>query len=177
MGYFGNAFSQNSGKGQRGNLRIPRKELRRILLDRLEATKLYWNHRLVDYSTSETEESFYRIHFEGHDGKIISVNADLIVAADGIRSSVVQKIYRMQRQVNPKQSTTSAQSPLKKSTITSNESDDESERRIEMDEDKSLPNPRDPALIGLRHTGIRLILGIADFSHPLLNERGFYTLE
>ena len=176
MGYFGNAFSQNRGNGQRGNLRIPRKVLRRILLDRLKATKLYWNHRLVDYSTSETEESFYGVNFEGPDGNIVTVDADLIVAADGIRSSVVQKIYRMQRQVKEKQST-SAQSPLEKATRTSNENDNEPERRAEMDADKSIPNPRDPASIGLRHTGIRLILGIADFSHPLLNERGFYTLD
>jgi 2-polyprenyl-6-methoxyphenol hydroxylase-like FAD-dependent oxidoreductase len=173
MGYFGNAFFHNRGNGQRGNLRIPRKVLRRILLDRLEVTKLYWNHRLVDYSNSETEESFYTIDFEEANGKIITVNADLIVAADGIRSSVVQKIYRMQRQVNPKQSTSS---PLKKVTSTSNNNDNGSEN-VEMDEEKSLPSHLDPASIGLRHTGIRLILGIADFSHPLLDERGFYTLD
>jgi hypothetical protein len=30
---------------------------------------------------------------------------------------------------------------------------------------------------GLRSIGIRLILGIAEFTHPLLQERGFYTLD
>jgi 2-polyprenyl-6-methoxyphenol hydroxylase-like FAD-dependent oxidoreductase len=185
MGYFGNAFFQNRGQGQRGNLRVPRKVLRRILLDRLETTKLYWNHRLVDYSISETEDSFYIINLEGADGKIVTVNADLIVAADGIRSSVVQKIYRMQQhqEVKPKQAATTTeqhyQFPTQKKATSNNENDDESsERKVEIDESsKSLPNPRDPASIGLRHTGIRLILGIADFSHPLLGERGFYTLD
>lgn len=35
LGYFGNAFSTGRGVGQRGNLRVPRQVVRRILLDKL----------------------------------------------------------------------------------------------------------------------------------------------
>jgi len=92
-------------------------------MDRLESTKIHWNHKLADVQTVENGEKV-QLDFECHE----SITADLLVAADGIRSCVIQS---------------------------------------------GLPKAP-PA----RSLGIRLILGLSKgFSHPLLHERGFYTLQ
>lgn len=144
MGYFGNAFSKTRGLGQRGNLRVPRKVLRRMLFQKLSTGVVHWSHRLLDYAWSE-ETNQYTVRFQNKpkggnvsEGvEVITVTADLLVAADGIRSVVLQKLAA-QTQTN-----------------------------------KPPANPH----VGLRKIGIRLILGIAEFTHPLLTERGFYTLD
>jgi 2-polyprenyl-6-methoxyphenol hydroxylase-like FAD-dependent oxidoreductase len=143
LGYYGNAFCKHRGMGQRGNLRIPRKLLRRILLDKLAHTtiKVHWGHKLVDWT--QNENGTFVLCVERPDAAttpqekgVVEMKADLLVAADGIHSSVVRKIYHGVQ-----------------------------------------PTCYDPETIGLRHMGVRLVLGISDFSHPLLDERGFYTLD
>lgn len=159
LGYFGNAFFHHRGHGQRGNLRVPRKVLRKLLLDKLERSKVHWGHKLVHYEqttvvgASQGDVS-YTLQFNkeessSNDQSLVSVLADLVVAADGIRSSVVQKLYQKGRLGG---------------TI----------------DNSATQNPSmDPlsASIGLRHTHVRLILGITNLSHPLLDERGFYMLD
>ena len=169
LGYFGNAFSSHRGIGQRGNLRVPRKLLRRILMEQLQLTTIYWGHHLVDY-VFDTEHSNYRMHFVeqvvGQEKLMQSTSpsqstekvvfADLLVAADGIRSAILAKLYRSY--------------PSSPSNIVSdgdNEVDDADQKEILFE----------PQKVGLRCMGVRLILGIAEFSHPLLHERGFYTLD
>jgi hypothetical protein len=141
LGYFGRAFKESSfPKGilrifilnftsahvlllmlnheidtqlqSRGNLRIPRQELRRMLLDRLDKgiTKLEWDKRLLSYS-EDPSSGVVTVNFS--DGETIScvssfpciktlpslmcVNQvgivffdikDLLIGADGIRSVV-----------------------------------------------------------------------------------------
>lgn len=152
MGYFGNAFSKHRGFGQRGNLRVPRKELRRLLLEELTRSKVCWGHTLVDYEWNP-QTNQYTVCFEKNtsEGGIIEsetvlVTADLLVAADGIRSAVLKQ---MQSRIPPLLPATPT------NPVTAHNSQ----------------------YLGLRSIGVRLILGIADFSHPLLNERGFYTLD
>jgi salicylate hydroxylase len=189
LGYFGNAFFQQHsdtslprrGQGQRGNLRVPRKVLRKILYDKLvkekarlkqqqqqnhykgDSSVIHWNHKLVEFQWDESTQR-YNLTFEAqessHTNKV-SVTADLLVAADGIRSPILQQMYI----------TCNTKSPL---TIRS-----------------SPPPPTihdSPEYYGLRPLGVRLILGIADFdsnsnfadkdhSLQILNERGFYTLD
>ncbi|CAJ1952729.1 unnamed protein product [Cylindrotheca closterium] len=143
MGYFGNAFSKTRGLGQRGNLRVPRKVLRRMLFQKLSATRVHWSHSLLDFAWKE-DANQYTVRFQrkqkegdvSQESGIAAVNADLLVAADGIRSAVLQNL-------GPTAHT------------------------------KPMANPH----VGLRPIGIRLILGIAEFTHPLLTERGFYTLD
>lgn len=151
LGYFGNAFSKpQHGNGQRGNLRVPRKVLRTLLFQKLSTTRVYWGHKLVDYQWNPTLES-YQLNFETTDStsseiqQNVLVQANLLVAADGIRSSVLMKLYQISHL--GKGSIQRSQSGL----LTANN--------------------------GLRQLGVRLILGIADYSHPLLEERGFYTLD
>lgn len=133
LGYFGNAFfqEQQQGLGQRGNLRVKRKVLRKILFQKITNSKIHWGHKFVDHKFSSSTNQ-YTVKFKTLDGEDVTTTADLLVAADGIHSKVLQKLYP-----------------------------------------PTVSNPNQ----GLRKLGIRLILGIADFSHPLLNERGFYTLD
>lgn len=180
LGYFGNAFSSNRGIGQRGNLRVPRKVLRRILMDQLQSTKIYWGHRLMDYSY-DVEHCHYRMQFAQilkHEElstmtttKTTNITAsqatkmvlaDLLVAADGIRSAVLTKLYRSVSLVG---------------TSVVSDDDDVDVDVDQYNEDETKESSFVPHEMGLRSMGVRLILGIAEFFHPLLNERGFYTLD
>ena len=134
-------------------------------MEQLQVTTIYWGHRLVDY-VFDSENSNYRIHFAdmlaGQDNASSSesskklVVADLLVAADGIRSGILAKLYRSH--------------PSSPTNIVS----DEDNEATAVDQKEQ---PFVPQKVGLRCMGVRLILGIAEFSHPLLNERGFYTLD
>lgn len=130
-GYFGNAFSEGRGYGQRGNLRVPRQKVRELLFSKLSATKVYWGCKLIEYERRSDEEK-YRMRFSklSHDNQITSeldVHTDFIVASDGIRSTTLALVW------------------------------------------PEAPRPKS--------IDIRVVLGISrDFSHPHLDERGFYTL-
>jgi 2-polyprenyl-6-methoxyphenol hydroxylase-like FAD-dependent oxidoreductase len=166
QGYFGNAFSGTSdsarGTGQRGNLRVPRQTIRSILMDRLKHTKIHWGHKLIEMESvlvnndddggDDTEQ--VRMVFEvnnkgsnsgtstsGPNGdvvtatgekeqqqKVVTVQTELVVAADGVRSSVIRNWL--------------------------------------------------PAAPLPRSVDVRLIVGLtaSNFTHPLLAQRGFYTL-
>ncbi len=169
MGYFGNAFFEASsnirrGYGQRGNLRVPRKVLRTILHDSLlenndnqeNGPNVHWNRTLVDFQWDESKQQ-YHVRFAEKiikDGKtlekITTVVADLLVAADGIRSGVLQQLYNQNRS-----------------------------EKSQCDNNESIPSIREhPEQYGLTPMSIRLVLGIADgIDHPLLQERGFYTID
>ena len=153
LGYFGNAFTNGRGVGQRGNLRVPRQQVRQILLDQLssKSTRLKWNHTLQNIgfkngpSTTQVQDS---ITLEQPDQPISNQcaswkgpiqlwfangtmdHADLVIAADGWRSTTLQC------------------TTLKEDTP---------------------PQPRS--------LGIRIIVGLAvGVDHALVRESGFYTL-
>ncbi|KAG7371839.1 FAD-binding monooxygenase [Nitzschia inconspicua] len=210
LGYFGNAFYQDHsknddddvcimpkrGQGQRGNLRVPRKVLRKILYDKLVEEKeklwqaygskenivgVYWNHKLLGFQWDSGSQK-YKLQFEELSSEpllssdpstphIISVSADLLIAADGIRSTILQQMYIAHNNNN---------------NNNNNNNDDD------LLTAHSVQPPtiyESPEYFGLRPLGVRLILGIADFdsnnrkfddkNHPLqlLYERGFYTLD
>lgn len=128
LSYYGNAFSAGGGgRGQRGNLRLPRQVLRRILLSKVHAP-IEFNKRLVGFTTAqaESDNDDDRLTLSFDDGST-QPGIDLLVGADGIRSAVVKHLV-----------------------------------------------PHDK---GLKYLGIFIILGIADYHHSLLDERGFYTLD
>jgi hypothetical protein len=141
-------------------------------MNQLRTTTIHWGHRLVDYNF-DSHHSQYQIQFHetmtnGSSGSLKTASeptktvvADLLVAADGIRSAVLSKIYRSKTKVNP-------------AVVSYDDKDMSASTKNGMLSDKTCFIPHQ---IGLRYMGVRLILGIADFSHPLLNERGFYTLD
>ncbi len=71
---------------KRSNIHIARQSLRLALLEQLGGNHaVQWGHQLVDYKTSDAEG--VALNFQV-DGEIKSTKADLVVGADGIRSSV-----------------------------------------------------------------------------------------
>ena len=163
LGYYGNAFhnvgveklSQRRGLGQRGNLRIPRQRLRRIMMDELLSSSssssssdadgggkaaVEWGKRLVSFEdrimhmggnsfTCDDESNVQgAVQLTFEDGTIEEV--DLLVGSDGIRSTVTESLLLS----------------------------------------KGSPNMDS-------YLGIMIVLGITDtFYHPLLDERGFYIV-
>jgi 2-polyprenyl-6-methoxyphenol hydroxylase-like FAD-dependent oxidoreductase len=97
-GYFGNAFSKkNRGYGQRGNLRVPRQVVRRILLESLAiTTTIQWSHKLSSIETVQTKDD--SCGFRDGTKMLMTfsnnmrIEADLVIAADGIRSTVVEHL-------------------------------------------------------------------------------------
>ena len=148
LGYFGNAFTAGRGVGQRGNLRVPRQQVRRILLDQLssESTRLKWNHTLQNINFNEKSTTAAcetggdpvpeqlisdgvsiddPIQLRFANGTVD--RCDFLIAADGWRSTTLQC---------------------------------------------AIPNPPQP-----RSLGIRIIVGLAvGVDHALVRERGYYTL-
>ena len=123
LSYYGNAFRSSGfgGRGQRGNLRLPRQVLRGMLLKKVKAP-IQFNKQLTSFQTDDEG----RLTLCFLDGSTSS-GVDLLIGADGIRSAVVKHL---------------------------------------------VPNDT-----GLNYLGIFIILGISDFHHPLLDERGFYTVD
>lgn len=77
--------SDTKTTSKRTNVHIARQALRLALLEQLGGhDKVQWGHQLVDFK--ESKEGVH-LHFEV-DGEQKSYNADLVVGADGIRSSV-----------------------------------------------------------------------------------------
>lgn len=71
---------------KRTNIHIARQSLRLALLDQLGGhDKVNWGHQLVDFTTSENEGVQLSFLLNG---EITNAKADLVVGADGIRSSV-----------------------------------------------------------------------------------------
>ena len=105
-GYFGNAFRNllnddnpsskpHRGVGQRGNLRVPRQVVRKILTDKLKYSQVLWNHKLLDVVQCEGDK--VELVFDSPDENSCEKRttkkrylADIVIAADGIRSSVVR---------------------------------------------------------------------------------------
>ena len=70
---------------KRSNIHIARQSLRLALLEQLGGNDaVQWGHQLIDFKNNDKG---VELHFQV-DGKIKTVNADLVVGADGIRSSV-----------------------------------------------------------------------------------------
>lgn len=169
LGYYGNAFhnigstESRRGLGQRGNLRVPRQVLRRIMLNELLAqssssesadgsgsaadegkVRIKWGKRLVSFKdrVAQTDGNTFSCDEKGtgavslkfEDGT--AEEADLLVGSDGIRSTVTRTLLANRK-----------------------------EGGMHTED-------------GLSYLGIMIILGITDnFAHPLLDERGFYTLD
>lgn len=89
LGYYGRAFkpaADSTYDSRRvGNLRIPRQDLRRMMLKKLQEGTVQWGHRLTECAELG---SHLRLTFSnGH-----VAEADVVVGADGF-NSVIRQIY------------------------------------------------------------------------------------
>ena len=89
IGEWGNRkWIQEEAKGpaKRSNIHIARQALRAALLEQLGGhDKILWNHQLTDLKA--VEDGGIQLSFTVN-GEVINTKADLVVGADGIRSSV-----------------------------------------------------------------------------------------
>jgi salicylate hydroxylase len=97
IGYYGRAFKpekqvnhkiqqdkKSSGhNNHRGNLRIPRQDLRQMLLDKLAPGTVHWNHKCENVEEIQDQDCV-NVYFDNGN----HVQADLVVGADGLRSRV-----------------------------------------------------------------------------------------
>ena len=84
-----NEHSKESSK--KSNIHIARQALREALLEQLGGNKsVQWNHQLVNFN--ENEDNSLDVSFQVG-GKIKTATHDLIVGADGIRSSVRKLLF------------------------------------------------------------------------------------
>lgn len=78
--------TQNNKASKRKNIHIARQTLRKELLDQLQGSEnIKWGHKLVDLK--KIEEKKVQLHFDVN-GEKKTTTSDLIVGADGIRSTV-----------------------------------------------------------------------------------------
>jgi 2-polyprenyl-6-methoxyphenol hydroxylase-like FAD-dependent oxidoreductase len=99
LGYYGRKFinyekketAGNSGSGDkhRGNLRIPRQNLRKMLLDRLLPDTVQWGYKLETFE--ESVDNVKLIFSNSVNNQREEILTDILIGADGIRS-VVRRI-------------------------------------------------------------------------------------
>lgn len=78
--------SESKTTAKRTNIHIARQSLRLALLEQLGGhNAVKWDHQLIDFKETDTENVELKFQVNG---EIKSYNADLVVGADGIRSSV-----------------------------------------------------------------------------------------
>lgn len=140
----------------RGNLRVPRQDLRQMLLDRLPPGTVSWGWRLLDFE-ERVQEQDVQLSFEvlGNSNsssglgepvaedkavgassapKRRTVEADIVVGADGLRS-----VLRRLR-----------------------------DERLAAQGDDTSP---------LKYVGVSVILGLTTAEHPHIHRRGFYVVD
>ncbi len=96
LGYFGNAYrpSNSEQQAQRGNIRVPREHLRKLLLDRLvelcpETAIMRWGLQLCRYEEhAERVEATFAPSAGSSETSEVVVNGSVLVGADGIKSIV-----------------------------------------------------------------------------------------
>ncbi|KAL3782777.1 hypothetical protein HJC23_003098 [Cyclotella cryptica] len=194
MGYYGNAFHDVSeenpsvededgvkptvsafrGAGQRGNLRIPRSELRSILMDKIRGVneqnrpskfRIEWGKRLVSYVDRPATEKLSQIHdverkaenvrnaVSGQSSEATCQRPVLLQFEDGTTDDVDLLIGAdgINSIVAKQYLSTTSQSKSKQSTLNID--------------------------ISPQYLGIFIIIGISHHFHPLIDERGYYTLD
>ena len=172
-GYFGNAFLLPLDPTKlRGNLRLPREQLRRILHDRLAPGTIRWGHalqaiedesddgitlRFAASSIAAATGSSGNIEIVGGssdcnktaavDTRIVTVRASAVIGADGIHS-------RVRACMAASIPSSAASTPTEAGTAAS-----------------------PPSSSGLSYLGVVLVLGTSAHRNHLLDRRGFYTLD
>jgi salicylate hydroxylase len=133
---------QNATVEGRGNLRIPRQNLRKMMLDRLNPGTVRWGMKLLDYTESSKCVTAQFQHENSDVGDLTpenpvktieDVSVDILVGADGIRS-VVRQLRSQKVGVLGNNKLISESSPL-------------------------------------HYVGVAVILGITSATHPLINQQ------
>jgi len=142
--------------GSRGNLRIPRQDLRDMMFQKIQqllqtsskhhnsntyGDMVRWGYKFITFD--ECDEYVTTTFACGLDEKEVKITSRVVLGADGIRSKV-----RLQRD-------------------------------LKLRFTPSLPTPETLIgnKLGLHYLGINVILGISAIAHPLLYKKGFYVVD
>lgn len=157
LGYYGKILKTNEENkkisgGNRGNLRIPRQELRQIMINKLNELNKYnkenninsycdfiWNKKFINYIENDDEVilTFQEINNKDKDHiEYINIKCSVLIGADGLRSKV-----------------------------------------RELRDQYCLNNKLIKKISPLKYLGISVIIGISSTSNPLLQNKGYYALD
>ena len=158
LGYYGRELKSHIVEdrpdqgGNRGNLRIPRQDLRMMLIRKLKPDTIAWGYSLTNYCESSTcvTATFNKRTMDGTD-KSESFQTSVLVGADGIRSIVRQ--LRDSKHHKFLKATFQATSDAKRKQATA-----------------VGPTPT-------RYLGVAVIIGLSAIAHPHVNNRGFYVVD
>ena len=193
MGYYGNAFrggGDGRGAGQRGNLRVPRGELRDVLMEALREqdggsiVTVEWGKRLRSYVDRPMLERLDELRASGSKKKKVvgpsKSEADsrdmrrpvLLNFEDG-QSSEVDLLVGADgvNSTVARQYLSTATTFGKKRKKSGGDFGGEEGSGGGEDADETPPQ------VHPRRVGIFVILGIADHIHPLIDERAYHTLD
>jgi 2-polyprenyl-6-methoxyphenol hydroxylase-like FAD-dependent oxidoreductase len=187
-GYYGNAFhnlgdeahddttklhlgSASRGSGQRGNLRIPRAELRSILMDKIREAdeqnspskvNVAWGKRLVSYVDRPAVEKLNQIH----SGEHIKNNptSNVHVSEGNNRPVLLQFEDGTTDEVDLLIGADGVNSVVAKQYLATGVAS-----KTKQSAETNAVSPK--------YLGIFIVIGISDHMHPLIDERGYYTLD
>ena len=151
LGYFGIAFTKKLHE-QRGNLRVPRVVLRRLLFERLAAGTVQWGWKLRNY-----EEDF-------HGGGVTAFLEPVALASKGHEPSTA--------------ATGDNAAPLETAVVAAAPQTRVVRGSVLIGADGVRSVVRtlkfgDPH----RYVGVVVVLGVSDCTHPLTQMQGFYTVD
>jgi 2-polyprenyl-6-methoxyphenol hydroxylase-like FAD-dependent oxidoreductase len=151
LGYFGTAFS-GKHSGHRGNLRVPRHVLRRMIYERLLPGTVRWGWSLIRYE-------------EDADGNV-TAHLRRVEAAANLTSS------------HPSASAAIGAESLNGSNSGGDATTESVQGRLLVGADGVWSNVRRQKFgAELRSLGVVLVMGISTLHHTLLHEQGFYTVD
>ena len=205
MGYYGNGFRKKEdgrGAGQRGNLRVPRGELRDVLMgalreqDRDLIVTVEWGRRLRSYVDRPMLERLDQLRASGSKKKVVrevvgSSKSEAALHDDG--SNVPNGLSDTRRPVllNFEDGTTDSVDLLVgadeevNSTVARQylSTAPFGKKRKKSGDGETKPGSREEdddetlSQVTPRRVGIFIVLGITDHLHPLIDERAYYTLD
>lgn len=159
LGYYGRELKaqvtedRTDQGGNRGNLRIPRQDLRMMLIRKLKPGTIEWGYSLTDYreSSSCVMVTFNKRTCAGAVDRVGSFKTAVLVGADGIRS-IVRQLRDKKHHKFLKTTFEATADTKRKQAITAG------------------PAPT-------RYLGVAVIIGLSAIAHPHVNNRGFYVVD
>ena len=166
MGYFGRAFMPDEGGEQerlRGNLRVPRQVLRKMLLKRLRPGTVQWGSRLRDFQAdSEGVTLRFEPRVDGSAHPSNGTRAALLVGADGVRSKVRAML--------------DAGASCGDGVKANNKGGVQAASKQPSASEVQQPQPVSPRS-SLCYFGVLITTGLTSVRHPLFEQQGYYTLD
>lgn len=159
LGYYGRELKTTTPEkpsteqgGNRGNLRIPRQDLRMMLMHKLQPDTIEWGSSVKDYSESTdcVTVTFERRSPNSSHVETVTVRSLVVVAADGIRSKL-RHLRDLKHFQMPQPAQTITETTAQPGTATT--------------------------MSPIHYLGVAVIIGLSSASHAHIDQRGFYVVD